>query len=68
LQRWSGHFEVSSADPLPTVLVILGFIATFFIGIPLLYFDKPIGLWVIIFGIFLIGVGLYFWMIERQQY
>ena len=66
--NWSANFDISGSDPLPTVLVILGFIATFLIGIPLQYFDKGIGLWVIIFGIILICIGIYLWIAERQSY
>jgi len=66
MQRWSGNFDIRSRDPLPTVLVILGFIATFIIGLPLQYFDKPMGIWVIIIGVVLIFIGIGLWIAERS--
>lgn len=61
MQRWSGHFDVSGSHPLPTVLVILGFIATFVVGLPLAYFEHWLGYWSMIVGVILIFIGIYLW-------
>ena len=67
MQRWSGQFEVSSGDPLPTVLVILGFILIL-VGVPLWFIEKGLSAWLLIFGVILIGIGIFLWIAERQSY
>ena len=63
--RWQTDFEVRSRDPLPTVIVILGFIATIFVGVPLYFTDEQVALYVYSFGIGMILIGILLWCVDR---
>jgi hypothetical protein len=65
-RRWNVSTYVSSSHPLPQILVILGFIAIFFIGVPLWFIGRGLSVWCIIFGIVIMLIGIFLWMYEKE--
>jgi len=62
---WHTDFEIRSRDPLPTILVILGFITTVVVGVPLHFKDENLALGMIVLGVGLIFMGIFLWCIDR---